>query len=71
MSEAEVFIVAHSQEKSRAQLAFKYGTTPDDLELEGARLGQWLLKNGSTSFLNGLHRLFDEAEVTKKIGLGY
>jgi len=39
--------------------------------LKGARFGQWLLDDGSTSFLKGLHRLFDEAEITKKIGLGY
>jgi hypothetical protein len=71
MSEARVFIVAQSQEKSYARLVFKPGITPEKLELEGARFGQWLLDSGSTSFLKGLHHLFDEAEITKKIGLGY
>ena len=71
MSEARVFIVARSQEMGRANLVLKPGITPDELELEGARFGQWLLDNGSTSFLKSLHHLFDEAEITKKIGLGY
>ena len=71
MSEARVFIVARSQGKSYAKLVFEAGITTDELELEGARFGQWLLDNGSTSFLKGLHHLFDEAEITKKIGLGY
>jgi hypothetical protein len=71
MSEARVFIVARSQEMGCAKLAFETEIAPDRLELEGARFGQWLLDNGSTSFLKGLHHLFDEAEITKKIGLGY
>ncbi len=71
MSEARTFIVARSREKGYAKLACKPGITPDELEPEGARFGQWLLENSSTSFLKGLHHLFDEAEITKKIGLGY
>jgi len=71
MSEARAFIVARSQEKGNAKLVFKAGITPDELESEGARFGQWLLDNGSTPFLKGLHHLFDEAAITKKIGLGY
>ena len=71
MSEARVFIVARSQGKGHAKLVFKPRIRPDELELEGAGFGQWLLENGSTSFLKGLHQLFDEAEITKKIGLGY
>jgi hypothetical protein len=71
MSEARVFIVARSRGKGYVTLAFKPRITPDELELEGARFGQWLLENSSTSFLKGLHHLFDEAEITKKIGLGY
>jgi hypothetical protein len=71
MSEARVFIVAQSQGKGYAKLVFKPGITTDELELEGAKFGQWLLDSGSTSFLKGLHQLFDEAEITKKIGLGY
>jgi len=71
MSEARIFVVARSQEKGNAKLVFNPGITPDELESEGAWFGQWLLDNGSTSFLKGLHHLFDEAEITKKIGLGY
>jgi hypothetical protein len=71
MSEARIFVVARSQEKECATLVLKSGMTPDELELEGTRFGQWLLDNGSTSFLKGLHQLFGEAEITKKIGLGY
>ncbi len=71
MSEASIFVVARSQEKGYVKLVFKPGITPEELEPEGARFGQWLLDNGSTSFLKGLHHLFDEAEITKKIGLGY
>jgi len=71
MNEAGIFIVAQSKEKGYARLAYKPGITTDELELEGAKFGQWLLENGSTSFLKGLHQLFDEAEITKKIGLGY
>jgi len=71
MSEARVFTVAQSQEEGCANLVLKSRMTPEELELEGARFGQWLLDNGSTSFLKGLHRLFDEADITKKIGLGY
>jgi hypothetical protein len=71
MNKAKVFIVAQSQEESYAKLVFKPGITTNELEPEGARFGQWLLENGSTSFLKGLHHLFDEAEITKKIGLGY
>ena len=71
MNEARVFIIAQSRGHGYARLVFKPVMTPEELELEGARFGQWLLDNGSTSFLKGLHRLFDEAEITKKIGLGY
>ena len=71
MSEARVFIVARSQDKGHTKLVFQPGITPDQLEIEGARFGQWLLDNSSTSFLKALHHLFDEAEITKKIGLGY
>ena len=71
MSEARIFGIARSQEKHHAKLVLKSGVTPEELELEGARFGQWLLDSGSTSFLKGLHQLFGEAEITKKIGLGY
>ncbi len=71
MSEARIFIVAQSGENDYAKLVSEARITAEELELEGTRFGQWLLDNGSTSFLKGLHHLFDEAEITKKIGLGY
>jgi hypothetical protein len=71
MSKERAFVIARSRERSCARLVFETGITPEQLEPEGARFGQWLLENGSTSFLRGLHDLFDEAEITKKIGLGY
>ena len=71
MNGAGIFIAAQSKGKGYARLTSKPGITTDELELEGTRFGQRLLENGSTSFLKGLHRLFDEAEITKKIGLGY
>jgi hypothetical protein len=49
MSKARTFIVARSQEKGYVKLAFKSGITPGELEPEGAKFGQWLLENGSTS----------------------
>ena len=67
----EIFIVAQSDAKASAKLLFRQNITTQELESEGIRFGQWLLENGSTSFLKGLHHLFDEAEITKKIGLGY
>ena len=71
MNGAEIFIIAQSREKGYTKLASEPEITADELELEGTRSGQWLLENGSTSFPKGLHRLFDEAEISKKIGLGY
>jgi hypothetical protein len=71
MRKARIFIVAQSREKCNAKLVLKSGIPPEELELEGARFGQWLLDNSSTSFLKGLHHLFDEGEISKKIGLGY
>lgn len=71
MGEVETFIVSRSEATACAKLLSKREITPQELESEGARFGRWLLENGSTSFLKGLHLLFDEAEITKKIGLGY
>lgn len=71
MEEVEIFIIAQSETRACAKLLSKQEITSQELESEGARFGQWLLENSSTSFLKGLHHLFDEAEITKKIGLGY
>ena len=71
MEETKIFVIAESMEVGYAKLVSKPQIDVSVLELEGARFGHWLLENGSTSFLKGLHHLFDEAEITKKIGLGY
>ena len=41
------------------------------LENEGLAFGFWLLENASTPFLRGLAEALDEAEIRKKVGLGY
>ncbi len=33
--------------------------------------GTWLLDNASSPFLKGLAEALDEAEIRKKVGLGY
>ncbi len=42
-----------------------------ELEREGLDFGVWLLENASSSFLKGLAEALDEAEIRKKVGLGY
>jgi len=71
MGEIKIFTIARSSSKDCANLVASDNVGSQELEAEGMRFGQWLLENSSTSFLKGLHRLFDEAEITKKIGLGY
>jgi|GEM_PF-1272961 hypothetical protein len=71
MGEVEIFTIARSSSKDCANLIARDDVSSRELEAEGMRFGQWLLENSSTSFLKGLHHLFDEAEITKKIGLGY
>ena len=41
------------------------------LKDEGLAFGLWLLDNASTPFLRGLAEALDEAEIRKKVGLGY
>ena len=45
--------------------------TPDLLEKEGFRFGQWLYQEASTPFLRGLIAFIDEAELRKETGFGY
>jgi len=64
------FVIAKGKEdrvelKAVAQLKGKV------LEDEGFAFGIWLLENASTPFLRGLARVMDEAEIRKKVGLGY
>jgi len=42
-----------------------------ELDDEGFAFALWLLENASTPFLKGLAEALDEAEIRKKVGLGY
>jgi len=42
-----------------------------ELKAEGFAFGLWLLENASSIFLRGLAEALDEAEIRKKVGLGY
>jgi poly-gamma-glutamate capsule biosynthesis protein CapA/YwtB (metallophosphatase superfamily) len=65
------FIIAQAKDVDVAQLACTSGTNARLLEAQGNAFGLWLLENGSTSFLKGLQEVLHEAEIDKKIGLGY
>ena len=71
MKKAKIFTIAQSHDGNYARLVFNPQVSVDELEVEGARLGRWLLENSSTSFLRGLQHIFDEAEIAKKVSLGY
>lgn len=64
------FIIAVGEGES-AELVAVGDVSPEVLEAEGRRFGLWLLDHGSTPFLRGLEELFEEAELRKKVGLGY
>ncbi len=64
------FVIA-SGKKERLELKVTPKLKGKGLEEEGFTFGIWLLENASSPFLKGLARAFDEAEVRKKVGLGY
>ena len=64
------FVVA-SGKKERLELKVTPQLKGKGLEDEGFTFGLWLLENASSPFLRGLARAFDEAEIRKKVGLGY
>ena len=64
------FVIAGGKQES---LELKVIPQPEGrrLEEDGFNFGLWLLENASSPFLRGLARAFDEAEIRKKVGLGY
>ena len=64
------FVIA-SGEKERLELKVTPQLKGKRLEDEGFIFGVWLLENASSPFMRGLARAFDEAEIRKKVGLGY
>jgi hypothetical protein len=64
------FVIA-SGGRERLELKVTPQLKGKGLEDEGFTFGLWLLENASSPFLRGLARAFDEAEIRKKVGLGY
>lgn len=65
------FIIAKGERDIGAELVFSPDAAPTLTESQGKEFGDWLLQNGSTSFLRGLREIMHEAEIDKKVGLGY
>ena len=64
------FVIAKGKEE-RLELRIAPQLKGRGLEEEGFNFGLWLLENASTLFLRGLTEALDEAEIRKKVGLGY
>lgn len=64
------FVIAKGNEE-RLELKVVTQLKGKELEDEGLAFGFWLLENASTPFLRGLAEALDEAEIRKKVGLGY
>ena len=64
------FVIARGNEE-RLELKVVTRLKGKALKDEGLAFGFWLLENASTSFLRGLAEALDEAEIRKKVGLGY
>ena len=64
------FVIAKGNEE-RAELKVITQLKGRKLEDEGLAFGFWLLENASSPFLRGLAEALDEAEIRKKVGLGY
>ena len=64
------FVIAKGNE-DRVELKAVTQLKGKVLEDEGFAFGLWLLENASSPFLRGLARVMDEAEIRKKVGLGY
>lgn len=67
---AKSFIIAQGNEE-RLELKVVAQLKGKELEDEGLTFGLWLLENASSPFLKGLAEAMDEAEIRKKVGLGY
>jgi hypothetical protein len=64
------FVIARGNEE-RLELKVVTQLKRKVLKDEGLAFGLWLLENASTPFLRGLAEALDEAEIRKKVGLGY
>jgi hypothetical protein len=67
----QTFVIAQSEQDDGAELIFSPSADSMLTEAQGEAFGGWLLQNGSTSFLRGLQEVMHEAEIDKKVGLGY
>jgi len=67
----ESFFIAKGEVEEGARLVISPDIDADTLEEQGYSFGRWLLEHGSTPFLKGLEQAMDEAEIRKKVGLGY
>jgi len=70
MSKVKGFVIAQGN-KERLELKVVTQLEGKNLEKEGLDFGLWLLENASGPFLKGLAEALDEAEIRKKVGLGY
>ena len=70
ISNSESFVIAKGNEE-RIELKVVNQLEGKELEDEGFAFAQWLLENASSPFLKGLAEALDEAEIRKKVGLGY
>jgi len=64
------FVIAQGNEEG-VELKVVTRLKGRELEGEGFSFGLWLLENASSPFLRGLAQALDEAEIRKKVGLGY
>ena len=64
------FVIAEGNEE-RLELRVVSQLKGKELEDEGFAFALWLLENASSPFLKGLAEAVDEAEIRKKVGLGY
>ena len=64
------FVIAKGNEE-KVELRVANQLEGKELEDEGFTFARWLLENASTPFLKGLAEALDEAEIRKKVGLGY
>ena len=66
----ELKVVTQLKGKELEDEGFAFGLWLWALAL-GFGFGLWLLENASSPFLRGLAEAMDEAEIRKKVGLGY
>jgi len=67
----QVFVIARGEGEDGVELTFSPRANSKLTKAQGKAFGVWLLQNGSTSFLRGLQEIMHEAEIDKKVGLGY